>query len=109
MPATGPDPRYGSAGRSTHVARTLPPTLDPCRAIWSAPDGGSVCRHRRRSGMTSSPRARVGRIAVVATFLLGTLLPGAAPAIAADPLILNVGTDQTFSGLNPWQSVYVVD
>ncbi len=25
------------------------------------------------------------------------------------PLILKVGTDQEFSGLNPWQSVYVLD
>jgi peptide/nickel transport system substrate-binding protein len=59
--------------------------------------------------MPTSPRARVGRIAVSALFVVATLLPGATPAVAADPLILKVGTDQTFSGLNPWQSVYVLD
>ena len=59
--------------------------------------------------MPTSPRARVGRFFVAALFLLATLLPGASPAVAADPLILRVGTDQTFSGLNPWAAVYVLD
>ncbi|MFL5777941.1 MAG: ABC transporter substrate-binding protein [Chloroflexota bacterium] len=59
--------------------------------------------------MASSLRARAGRIAVAAMFVLAALVPGAAPAAAADPLVLKVGTDQTFSGLNPWASVYVLD
>jgi peptide/nickel transport system substrate-binding protein len=61
------------------------------------------------SGMPSSLRARAGRIAVAAMLALAALVPGAAPAIGADPLILRVGTDQTFSGLNPWQATYVLD
>jgi peptide/nickel transport system substrate-binding protein len=59
--------------------------------------------------MHPSPRARAGRTFVAAMFVLAALLPSASPATAADPLILRVGTDQTFSGLNPWQSVYVLD
>jgi len=59
--------------------------------------------------MPSSLRARAGRVAVAAMLALAALVPGAAPAVGADPLILRVGTDQTFSGLNPWQSVYVLD
>ena len=59
--------------------------------------------------MPSSLRARAGRIAAAAMLALVALVPGALPAAGADPLILKVGTDQTFSGLNPWQSVYVLD
>ena len=59
--------------------------------------------------MPTSPRARVGRTLFASLFILATLMPGASPAVAADPLILRVGTDQTFSGLNPWASVYVLD
>ncbi len=58
--------------------------------------------------MPSSLRARAGRVAVAAMLALAALIPGAAPAVGAD-LILRVGTDQTFSGLNPWQAVYVLD
>jgi len=53
-----------------------------------------------------------GRIAIVtasAGLVLALLLPAAAPAAAADPLILRTGSTQTVSGLNPWQVVYVVD
>jgi peptide/nickel transport system substrate-binding protein len=59
--------------------------------------------------MPSSLRARAGRIAAAAMLALAALVPGALPAAGADPLVLKVGTDQTFSGLNPWQSVYVLD
>ncbi|MEO5939635.1 MAG: ABC transporter substrate-binding protein, partial [Candidatus Limnocylindrales bacterium] len=61
------------------------------------------------NGMPSSLRARAGRVALAAMLALAALVPGAAPAVGANPLILRVGTDQTFSGLNPWQSVYVLD
>jgi peptide/nickel transport system substrate-binding protein len=38
------------------------------------------------------------------------LLPAASTTSAADgDLVLRVGTDQEFSGLNPWQAVYVLD
>src|SRR3954471_7960618 len=104
-----PDPRYGSAGGSSDVARTLPPDPGPCRGSGRSAETWDGRRHRRRSGMASSLRARAGRIAVAAMFVLAALVPGAAPAAAADPLVLKVGTDQTFSGLNPWASVYVLD
>jgi len=39
----------------------------------------------------------------------GLLLPSAAPAAAADPLILRIGTDQKLETLNPWHSVTVAD
>src|SRR6185503_19356297 len=55
-------------------------------------------------------RARLARVLAGLGLALSVILPGAvAPAAAADPLILRVGTDQTFSGLNPWQAVYVLD
>src|SRR5215210_2114107 len=101
-------PRYEPAGRAWRDPRTLPPTVGPARGQVGA--GTWVGdRRRRRSGMSTSPRARVGRIAVSALFIAVALTPAASPALAADPLVLKVGTDQTFSGLNPWQSVYVLD
>ena len=55
-------------------------------------------------------RARMARVLAALGLALSVILPGAvAPTAAADPLILRVGTDQTFSGLNPWQAVYVLD
>src|SRR6185295_11523045 len=55
-------------------------------------------------------RARLARVLAGLGLALSVILPGAvAPAAAADPLILRVGTDQTFSGLNPWQAAYVLD
>lgn len=61
--------------------------------------------------MRQSLRARMVRALAVAGLISALVLPAAAPATAqvADDLILRVGTDQEFSGLNPWQSVYVLD
>ncbi len=60
--------------------------------------------------MRSPLRGRAIRALVASALAISTGLPAAgSPAIAANPLILHVGTDQTFSGLNPWQSVYVLD
>ena len=60
--------------------------------------------------MRQSLRVRMVRALAVAGLISALVLP-AAPATAqvADDLILRVGTDQEFSGLNPWQSVYVLD
>ncbi len=61
--------------------------------------------------MRRSLRARMVRALAVAGLISALVLPAASPASGqvADDLILRVGTDQEFSGLNPWQSVYVLD
>ena len=47
--------------------------------------------------------ARAGRLLVALGLAISTLLPGAAIASAADPLVLKVGTDQDLQVLNPLQ------
>jgi len=60
--------------------------------------------------MRSTIRARAGRTLGIVALIAAALAPGTTSVHAADgPLILKVGTDQEFSGLNPWQSVYVLD
>ena len=61
--------------------------------------------------MRTSLRARLVRALAVAGLISALVLPAASPASGqvADDLILRVGTDQEFSGLNPWQSIYVLD
>ena len=59
--------------------------------------------------MLQPPRIRAVRSIAVLALVGGLLLPAAAPAAAADPLILRVGTDQKLETLNPWQSVTVAD
>ena len=54
-------------------------------------------------------RVRLVRVIGAGALVGATLLPAAAPIAAADPLVLRVGTDQTFQGMNPWTSIYVVD
>ena len=60
--------------------------------------------------MRSTIRTRAGRILAIVGLIAAALAPatGSVHAAAGD-LILKVGTDQTFSGLNPWQAVYVLD
>jgi len=59
--------------------------------------------------MPQPPRTRAVRSIAVLALVGGLLLPAAAPAAAADPLILRVGTDQKLETLNPWHSVTVAD
>ena len=61
--------------------------------------------------MRSPVQRRTLRPLAAAGLVAALLLPAALPATAqtADDHILRVGTDQEFSGLNPWQAVYVVD
>jgi peptide/nickel transport system substrate-binding protein len=60
--------------------------------------------------MRSTTRARYGRVLATVGLLGALLLPGAAPATAATgDGVLTVGTDQEFSGLNPWLATYVLD
>jgi peptide/nickel transport system substrate-binding protein len=75
----------------------------------------AVRGERRRAeleeeSMRSTIRARAGRILAIVGLIAAALAPatGSVHAAAGD-LILKVGTDQTFSGLNPWQAVYVLD
>jgi peptide/nickel transport system substrate-binding protein len=60
--------------------------------------------------MRSTARARLGRILATVGLLGALLLPSTSPATAAQgDGILRVGTDQEFSGLNPWAATYVLD
>ena len=60
--------------------------------------------------MRSTTRARMGRILAAVGLLGALLLPAASPISAAKgDGILRVGTDQEFSGLNPWAATYVLD
>ena len=61
--------------------------------------------------MPSPLRARVLRTLAAVMLLVALLVPGSAPALAADgePLVLRAGTDQDLQVLNPWNSVVVAD
>ena len=61
--------------------------------------------------MASPLRARVFRTLAALLLLTALLVPGAAPALAADgePLVLRAGTDQDLQVLNPFNSVVVAD
>lgn len=59
--------------------------------------------------MSQARRVRALRRLAALGFALGLLAPAAAPAAAADPLILRIGTDQKLETLNPWHSVTVAD
>jgi peptide/nickel transport system substrate-binding protein len=60
--------------------------------------------------MRSTTRARMGRVLAAVGLLGAMLLPAASPTLAAKgDGILRVGTDQEFSGLNPWLATYVLD
>jgi ABC-type transport system substrate-binding protein len=54
---------------------------------------------------------RLTRTRPIAALLLAlsVLLPAAAPAAAADPVVLRVGTTQDLLVSNPWNSTLVVD
>ncbi|HXG27132.1 MAG TPA: ABC transporter substrate-binding protein [Candidatus Binatia bacterium] len=51
---------------------------------------------------------RLGRFIALAALVAAGLVPGAANA-GVQPLVLNVGTDQDLTNLNPWQSITVAD
>ena len=61
--------------------------------------------------MPSPLRARALRTLAAVMLLVALLVPGSAPALAADgePLVLRAGTDQDLQVLNPWNSVVVAD
>ncbi len=58
--------------------------------------------------MAKSPRLRVARTAASMLLALSVLLPAAAPAAAADPVVLRVGTTQDNDSLNPYATLLVV-
>ena len=59
--------------------------------------------------MSQPARTRLVRLAGAAALGASVLLPSAAPAAAADPVILRVGTTQDLLVSNPWNSTLVVD
>ncbi len=58
--------------------------------------------------MHPSRRARLFRILGATGLLAALLLPAAAPAAAADPVVLRVGTTQDLDSLNPYATILVV-
>lgn len=52
---------------------------------------------------------RLVRALALGALVAGLLAPAAAPATAAEPLVLRIGTDQKLETLNPWHSVTVAD
>ena len=58
--------------------------------------------------MQTSARLRMARSAAALFLALSVLLPAAAPAAAADPLVLRVGTTQDLDSMNPFQTALVV-
>jgi peptide/nickel transport system substrate-binding protein len=59
--------------------------------------------------MHQPPRPRAVRSVAVIALVAGLLLPSAAPAVAADPVVLKVGTTQGVEALNPFNAVLVDD
>jgi peptide/nickel transport system substrate-binding protein len=57
--------------------------------------------------MIDTPRRRVVRLSTAALLALTLLLPAGAPAAAADPLVLRVGTTQELDSLNPYATILV--
>jgi len=58
--------------------------------------------------MRSSLRARMARAFGAGAFAAALLLPAGAPAAAADPVILRVGTTQDMDSMNPYATLLVV-
>jgi peptide/nickel transport system substrate-binding protein len=53
-------------------------------------------------------RAKLVRLMGAAGLIAALLLPSAAPALAADPVVLRVGTTQDLDSLNPYSTLLVV-
>ena len=58
--------------------------------------------------MRSSLRGRTARTLAAFGLMAALVLPGAAPAAAADPNVLKVGTTQDLDSLNPYQTALLV-
>ncbi len=58
--------------------------------------------------MRLSLRSRAGRTLTAFGLVFALLLPAAAPAAAADPVVLRVGTTQDLDASNPYQTALVV-
>ena len=58
--------------------------------------------------MRVSLRGRMGRVAAVLGLTAALVLPAAAPAAAADPNVLKIGTTQDLDSLNPYQTALLV-
>jgi peptide/nickel transport system substrate-binding protein len=58
--------------------------------------------------MPQLSRLRAARSVAAFAFALSVLLPAATPAVAADPVVLRVGTTQDLDSLNPYATLLVV-
>ncbi len=58
--------------------------------------------------MPTTIRARAAQVIAALVFAGATLLPAAAPAAAADPVVLRVGTTQDLDSTNPFNTILVV-
>jgi peptide/nickel transport system substrate-binding protein len=58
--------------------------------------------------MRSTLRGRMARLAALAGLTAALVFPGAAPAAAADPVVLKIGTTQDLDSLNPYQTALLV-
>jgi peptide/nickel transport system substrate-binding protein len=58
--------------------------------------------------MRSTLRGRMARLAALAGLTAALVFPGAAPATAADPVVLKIGTTQDLDSLNPYQTALLV-
>jgi peptide/nickel transport system substrate-binding protein len=58
--------------------------------------------------MRTSLRARLAAAAAITGLALAGLAPAAGPAVAADPVVLRVGTTQDLDTLNPYGTALVV-
>src|SRR4051794_28991791 len=93
------------------VARLWDPAATHRRGMGPAcePDDGPDRRSVvEEVSMRSTMRARVTRSLTATGLIAALLLPGAAPAAAADPVLLRVGTTQDLDSLNPFETILVV-
>ncbi len=89
-----------------------------CATLAFNPPSGLACEvGPRRSGTTQGPqeetrmsqplRGRTARLLAVVMLATTVLLPAAAPAAAADPVVLRVGTTQDLDASNPFNTYLV--
>ena len=58
--------------------------------------------------MPTTTRARAAQVLAALVLAGTTLLPAAGPAVAADPVVLRVGTTQDLDSTNPFNTILVV-
>src|SRR5260221_9778828 len=98
------------------------PALHRCAELWDSSAAsldwgrealvsvvhGDVGQTRRSSRMRSPLRARAARVLSAGALVVATMLTAAAPAAAAAPVVLRVGTTQALDSLNPYATLLVL-